>query len=86
MEAEFSTLSLVNRATDFSYILNVVRLTCGRLARYRTKIPSLSVATALAVARALAVRAPDGSNRALGINRWHWSPALASLNRDLGAE
>ncbi len=30
MEAELSTSSLVNSASDFSYILNESRLTCGR--------------------------------------------------------
>jgi hypothetical protein len=29
MEAELSTSSLVNPAPDFSYILNVVAITCG---------------------------------------------------------
>ena len=63
MEAELSTSSLVNPAPDFSYILNALRLTCGRLARYRQTYVSFSVATTPGVARAQGHPSARSSNR-----------------------
>ena len=52
VKADVSTCSEPKSATGFSYILNDLRLTCGRPARSHTNKLSLSVATAPAVTEA----------------------------------